>query len=162
AKKLREEMPDLRIIFGGYALEGAPGAIVAKAFPWIDTIVFGDGEEQIVELAREVVDGARYTNPFALGKLRIAKRVDITRSPVPEYSDWFADIENLAKERSVQIKSKGLPVETSRGCWWGQVKHCVFCGIDEDTLKYRYKPAGDTLAMLNTLRERYGDYVFRF
>ncbi len=29
-------------------------------------------------------------------------------------------------------------------------------------MKYRYKPAGDTLAMLEVLRARHGDYAFRF
>lgn len=162
AKQLKEQAPDLRIVLGGYALEGDPGATVAKAFPWIDAIVVGDGEEQIIDLAREAADDSRSINLSGPGKLRIAKRVDITKSPVPEYADWFSDIEELAKERSVQIKPKALPVESSRGCWWGEIKHCVFCGIDEETLKYRYKPAGDTLAMLDTLRTRHGDYLFRF
>jgi len=162
AKKLRQQVPDLRIILGGYALEGDPGTTVVKAFPWIDTVVVGDGEEQIVELAHEAVGGSRPINLLTSGKQRIAKRVDIAKSPVPDYANWFADIEDLAEERSVRIKPKALPIESSRGCWWGQVKHCVFCGIDEETLKYRHKPADDTLAMLDVLRARHGDYLFRF
>jgi ribosomal peptide maturation radical SAM protein 1 len=55
-----------------------------------------------------------------------------------------------------------LPVESSRGCWWGQRKHCVFCGIDDLTLKFRFKPAHKTLGMLRSMRARYGDHPFRF
>jgi ribosomal peptide maturation radical SAM protein 1 len=159
--KLKQRAPDLRIVLGGYALEGEPGATVAKAFPWIDSIVVGDGEEEIVEIARETF-GRCSGKVFSCGRLRVAKRINIAESPDPEYDDWFADIEDLARERSVQITPEVLPIESSRGCWWGQVKHCVFCGIDEETLKYRYKPPGKTLAMLESLRTKHGDHTFRF
>jgi ribosomal peptide maturation radical SAM protein 1 len=162
ARRLKEHRPDLQIALGGYALAGDPGTVVANAFPWIDTIVMGDGEEEIVALAREASHSSRRKNLLTTSKVRTARNVDISRSPVPDYSDWFDDIEDLAEECSVRIRPKALPVESSRGCWWGQVKHCTFCGIDEETLKYRFKPAADTLAMLDTLRERHGDYLYRF
>jgi ribosomal peptide maturation radical SAM protein 1 len=162
AKKLKERTSGIRIVLGGYALEGDPGALVAKAFPWIDTIVVGDGEEEIVALSREAIDGVSSANSLGAPKLRVAKRVDIRDSPIPDYTDWFNDIERFSEERSVRIKPNVLPIESSRGCWWGQVKHCVFCGIDEETLKYRYKPASEVLAMLETLTSKYGEYLYRF
>jgi len=58
AKKLKLESSEIRIALGGYALEGDPGANIAQSFPWVDNIVIGDGEEAIVELARESFAGS--------------------------------------------------------------------------------------------------------
>jgi ribosomal peptide maturation radical SAM protein 1 len=52
-----------------------------------------------------------------------------------------------------------LPVESSRGCWWGQKHHCVFCGIDDETLKYRSKNAEAVFELLSHMRDRYGEHV---
>ena len=60
---------------------------------------------------------------------------------MPDFDDWFDAVERLSAESKIQINTKTLPVEGSRGCWWGQRQHCVFCGIDEETLKYRHKEA---------------------
>ncbi len=32
-----------------------------------------------------------------------------------------------------------VPYETSRGCWWGQKKHCTFCGLNPLGMNYRAK-----------------------
>lgn len=163
AKLLKDRVPKLPIVLGGYALEGSPGVTVASSFPWIDAIVLGDGEEAIVELAR----AAREGKPLAAGcgqrsKLIRTDKIDMDTSPVPDYSDWFEGLAELQAMDHIQIRKRVLPVESSRGCWWGQVKHCVFCGIDEETLKYRHKSPAKTLEMLRELRERYGEVVFRF
>ncbi len=186
AKILKSRSPDIPIAMGGYAIEGPPGDVVANAFPWIDYIVRGDGEETICDLARqassspaptrsEVFAGTpitvqRYLDGGAL-PLPVTKPtrsirstpIDLNTSPTPTYTDWFADVETLRKEHKISIRTKTLPVESSRGCWWGQYQHCVFCGIDEETLKYRSKSPEAVLEMLHDLRHRYGENVcFRF
>ena len=47
AKRLKEHRHNLSVVFGGYALQGPPGETIAQAFPWIDIIVLGDGENAI-------------------------------------------------------------------------------------------------------------------
>ena len=69
-------------------------------------------------------------------------------SPMPDYGDWFEEVQRLALRHRIEVRTEVLPVEASRGCWWGQHAHCIFCGIDEEALKYRYKPSGAVLAML--------------
>jgi ribosomal peptide maturation radical SAM protein 1 len=89
--------------------------------------------------------------------------VNLLTSPSPDYDDWFADLEMLRTEHKVKVKTSSLLVETSRGCWWGATKHCVFCGIDEETLRYRQKPPQQVLEMLREMRTRYGpEMVLRF
>lgn len=163
ARRLKQAAPDTVVVLGGYALEGPPGVTVAQAFPWIDLVVLGDGEQAIVELAQDVLAGRDVgARANASARIMTAARIELETSPEPDYDDWFSDLEQLATTAKIRINTKALPVESSRGCWWGQKQHCIFCGIDDETLKYRQKTAPRTLAMLAAVHERYGDHIFRF
>lgn len=166
AKLIKAQSPDTMIVLGGYALEGEPGEQVMKAFPWIDGVARGDGENVIAAIARASVgEGVISSIPGMLchGAAPIPQQnIDMRASPEPDYDDWFTNILALKTDTDIEIRTGALPVESSRGCWWGQHKHCVFCGIDDETLKFRFKPAAQTINMLASVRDRYGDYPFRF
>lgn len=162
ARTLKDLDPGLSVVLGGYALEGPPGDAVAAAFPFVDWVVLGDGEDTIVTLAEAVVGRDPQATRPPRGVIRSPK-VNLTTSPTPDYDDWFAGLDVLHHEHKVRVKTSSLLVESSRGCWWGATKHCVFCGIDEETLRYRQKPPGQILGILRELRGRYGqDMVLRF
>ena len=173
ATLLRERRPELLLVCGGYALEGPPGVEVISAFPQIDAVAVGDGEPMIGALARASVEHtALHEIPGVLtreqpyGKPRT--KFDIQKSPEPDYSDWYRDLAALRARDRITIRTTVLPVESSRGCWWGQKHHCVFCGIDEESLKYRSKSAESVLTLLSNIQSRYGpgvpmrfsDYIF--
>ncbi|MFG3257217.1 RiPP maturation radical SAM C-methyltransferase [Streptomyces sp. NPDC048172] len=180
ATAVKRRDPDITVVFGGYALEGPPGTEVVKAFPCVDHLVVGDGEEEIVRLARWALGqgpaasgpgGAQpgaspgtspSAPPGAPPRIIRARKVPLDDSPVPDYSDWYRDLAALEAAHSIRIGTEVLPVESSRGCWWGQTKHCVFCGIDDETLQYRFKDPGLVLGMLDELRARHGNVTFRF
>ena len=161
SKHLKERDPAVRIAFGGYALTGSTGQTVSKSFPWVDIVCDGEGEEAIVCLAREMSNCSNKNLNSGL-KIIFPKRINVEDSPAPDYSDWFKELDTIREEAKIEIRTKTLGVESSRGCWWGQHKHCVFCGIDDETLKYRFKSSNTTLKMLRDLRAEYGDHVFRF
>jgi len=162
ARTLKDMDSGLSVVLGGYALEGPPGNTVAAALPFIDWVVQGDGEEAIVMLAEATIDRTPQAKRPPRGIIRSPK-VNLTMSPIPDYDDWFAGLETLRSEHKVQVKTSSLLVESSRGCWWGATKHCVFCGIDEETLRYRQKPPEQVIGMLRELRGRYGkEIVLRF
>ena len=50
-----------------------------------------------------------------------------------------------------------VPVETSRGCWWGQKNHCVFCSENGDNLRYRMKSPDRIVSELIRLSQLYPD-----
>jgi len=152
AKILKEYDPSLFIVFGGYALEDTAGKTVANAFPYIDLIVQGEGEEIIVQIAEHIINAKPFRKP--LNKIIKTPRINLETSPAPDYTDWFEEINLLYETDKIKINTVVLPVESSRGCWWGQVKHCVFCGIDEETLKYTQKSAETTINMLRELRKK--------
>jgi ribosomal peptide maturation radical SAM protein 1 len=167
AKIIVERDPSVSIVLGGYALEGPPGREVLKAFDFVDAVVLGDGEPVITELARRSATAAGFEGlpGCATGArpepARPAVRAILDTVPTPDFDDWFDELAAL-RDEGIDIRNRVLPIESSRGCWWGQTKHCIFCGIDEETLRYRSKSSETVLEMLFELRERYGEKTFRF
>jgi ribosomal peptide maturation radical SAM protein 1 len=187
AYKIRERLPAVTIALGGYGLMGPVAREVLRCFPWIDAVCLGEGEPAIVELARASVGQQplagipniltrdtrepELVDPRDIRNLRLAVRepiptrtgpISIDESPVPSFDDYFADLDELNRAQQVEIEFDTLPVETSRGCWWGQKHHCVFCGIDDETMQYRARSPENTIAMLDELSRRYGVRSFRF
>jgi len=160
ATRIRQAAPGIRIMLGGYALQRPVADTVARAFPWIDAIALGDGERIVAPLVRELMDPSYNCTDHPV--VRDGTKADMASVPLPDYDDWFAQLRSLANGDKVDIRTKVLPVESSRGCWWGERNHCVFCGIDDDSLAYRYKSPEATLQMLRSLRDRYGEHTFRF
>lgn len=166
AKAIKAASPDVLIVLGGYAVQGAPGEEVLKAFPWVDAIARGDGEDAILKLAAasvgqfplEEIDGVLVRGAPA----RPNRNVSLEKSPDPDYADWFDDVARLKDQAQVKVVTGTLPVESSRGCWWGQHSHCVFCGIDDETLKFRHKSAERAYDMLENMHATYGDLEYRF
>jgi ribosomal peptide maturation radical SAM protein 1 len=172
AKFIKHHSPDTLIVFGGYALEGPVGPQILRCFPFVDVVALGEGEEQIVALADASIDRTALARiPGLLYRaedgsmqqtMRAATLIDLDTSPTPNYDDWFANLQALERAQQIKIDTDFLPVESSRGCWWGQVSHCVFCGIDDDTMRYRAKTPSRMLETLRELLERYNVRTFRF
>lgn len=171
AQRIRKVRPDLRLVFGGYALQEPVGPHLQMAFPELmDIVAYGDGEPTLVPLYEAALgkrslaevpnisylgeDGRLLRTPALAGRLE--------ESPTPDFDDFFRQRDELEADHKVRIAVPSVPVESSRGCWWGQKSHCVFCGIDDETMKYRVKPPEQVLADLDALNERYGVLNFRF
>jgi ribosomal peptide maturation radical SAM protein 1 len=172
ASLIKRRYPDKLIVLGGYALENPCGPQIMRSFPFVDVVVFGEGEDRITSLAEASVDRGRLsTIPGIMyrdqdGEIHstapCASKVNLDESPVPDYDDFMADVERLNAEEMVEIAIQILPVESSRGCWWGEVSHCIFCGIDDETMRYRFKSPARVKEMLAELTRRYGCNYFRF
>ena len=168
---LKQHAPNKLIALGGYAARSPTGETVMRAFSCIDAICTGEGEPTIEELARASVGGLPLSEvPNILyrradGNICTSKSappVDMNSNPVPNYDDFFADVKMLSELHQVEVEADYLPIENSRGCWWGQTKHCVFCGIHDDDLTYRSRDGTRTLNIMDSLADRYGFSTFRF
>jgi ribosomal peptide maturation radical SAM protein 1 len=172
AQLVKQRCPEKLVALGGYAVREPTASAVLRAFGWVDVVCTGEGEPVIVPLARAAAgecalsevpsivhrgpgrDDLRSTPPAPL--------VDLAHSPTPDYDDFHVDVADLSARERVDIAVTRLPVENSRGCWWGQIRHCVFCGIHDDDLRYRTKPAPVALRTMEDLAGRYGVAAFRF
>jgi ribosomal peptide maturation radical SAM protein 1 len=72
--------------------------------------------------------------------------------PYPDFDDYFDRIRR--SPLSYQLDPLFF-FETSRGCWWGQQRHCAFCGLNGRCLTYRSKSPQRVVAELRHLADRY-------
>ncbi|MBC8166482.1 MAG: RiPP maturation radical SAM protein 1 [Bryobacteraceae bacterium] len=171
AKLIREKCPDKMIVLGGYAVRSPTAEALMRSFPWVDAICAGEGENVIGELARasaglkplaDVQGIFVRSGDGSVHATSAPPSVDMNSSPFPNYDDFYQDLRDLAERDQVTIEVERLPIENSRGCWWGAKHHCTFCGIHDDDMAFRSRDAGRVLECMDTLSARYNIRHFRF
>ncbi len=154
------------VIFGGSNCEGIMGYSMLKLFPWIDYVCCGEGDKVFLDFVEGVVAGNNAKVPGIVG--RNGDHLDqfstpppvrnMDDLPVPEFEDYFQDLRTLNLE---ELMSPRLAIETSRGCWWGEISHCTFCGLNGLTMKYRGKTADRLFKELDDLLQKWGPHTFQ-
>lgn len=172
ASRVKALEPGVLVAFGGYAVRPPTAEMLLDSFPWIDAICVGEGEPTILPLAvasaaprRDLSGVPNLYSRDASGSVQIGPRAPLIAMdsvPAPDFDDFFADIQELRAQHGVEVAIDRLPLENSRGCWWGATHHCVFCGISDDDMGYRARSAESALAILAQVSERYGFEEFRF
>jgi len=164
AKLIKEAKPNVFIVLGGYAVNGIIGQQLMKSFPFIDCVAFGAGEYLIENLAKSStnkillhdIPNIMYRKEEDIMCMTKKKYdFDINDSPCPNYDDFLSDINDLSIHQKVDISWEIIPIQNSRGCWWGEKHHCVFCGIEEQFIKYYYKKSDIVLSNILELYEKY-------
>ena len=147
AAALKRLRPDLPIVMGGANCDGPMGAAIHRNFPQIDLVVRGEGERPVRELAEALTGGRRmqdvtslcwrddagesHTNPY------LATMTPGHQIPVATMRPFF-DAVDTSPIRP-WINGLSLRLETSRGCWWGEKRHCTFCGLNGGGMTFRSK-----------------------
>src|SRR5213593_1948326 len=57
AKLIKDFYPSVKIVFGGANYDGEMGLEHLRAFPWIDCVVIGEGEEVFPPLVKQILEG---------------------------------------------------------------------------------------------------------
>lgn len=165
ARRLKAALPEVPIVFGGANLEGMMGVETARRFPFVDAVVSGEGDLVFPELVRRTLAGESLAGLQGVraregtaddGAAERPANAPIVRAmddlPYPDYDDYLRQFRRTRLARSWIPNS---PLETSRGCWWGERSHCTFCGLNGATLTFRSKSAPRALAELEWLGRRY-------
>lgn len=169
AKLIKDLYPDVRIVFGGANFDGEMGLEHFRAFPWIDYVVVGEGEDVFPALVRQVLDGREDNLPKGVvyrraGQIRYEPNQglfsDFQRTGPPDYDDYFRQLAELGIESSRGL-DRILLYEGSRGCWWGEKHHCTFCGLNAQSMKFRAKSPAQVAQELDALSRRYDATRFR-
>jgi ribosomal peptide maturation radical SAM protein 1 len=143
------------------------GESLLRAFPEIDFVVNGEGEIPLLRLVKGLSKGSENrTGPEGPGLLtrgsgspegfsQIGQLDDL---PAPDYTDYFENLKTLSEPKRFLPR---LPVEMSRGCWWGratlpqQSKGCAFCNLNLQWQGYRSKSLGKVVREIDSLTDRY-------
>lgn len=153
-KEIKKRVPDIKIVIGGSSCSGNMGKSLLDTFQEIDYAIQGEGELPLYYLisclskSEEVGDypGIISRSHHDTG---ISQIKDLNELPTPDYSDYFKQARIIAQKMLFQIK---LPVEISRGCWWGR---CRFCNLNIQWKGYRSKSSKKIIDELKNLSARY-------
>jgi len=161
AKRLKEDTPELLVVFGGANCEGVMGIELIRQFPFIDAVVSGEGELIFPLLVKRGLLGERFDDlqgVYTRGNIGVngyhsnAPSVrNMDALPFPEFDDFFKQWECAGLEAG----SPKLLFETSRGCWWGEKHHCTFCGLNGLTMSFRSKSAQRAIEEIEYLTRKY-------
>ncbi len=152
------------LVYGGANFDSDMGLEYAQKLPWLDYVVAGEGDVTFPALLRDIADGRevqlpnvhRHGAPPADAPNNRLGPAGMNDLPLPVYEDYFAALDRFGRDEVLVPKDPiRLPIEFSRGCWWGHKHHCTFCGLNALGMEFRAKSGSRALDELATLVNRY-------
>lgn len=146
AAAIRRHHPAVKIAFGGSNFEWPMGSVYMELFPFIDYISVNEADDTFPDLCTNLARGVtdvpagllcRTADGSIGGGPRTTPFTRMDALPIPCYDDYRA----ATHRRGLVDRPRDIPVEGSRGCWWGEKHHCTFCGFSDETLTFRAKSA---------------------
>lgn len=167
AQVLKRHAPELKIVVGGANCEGPMGPALLRAFECFDVAVRGEAERVLAPLIESMLDRAPIPRLpglcFRDGERVIEipvvhdARTAMDDVPVPDFDEYF---DRLARGELAHQILPQIPFETARGCWWGMVSHCTFCGLNGMEMAFRSKSPQRVLDEVAFQAQRHGSLDF--
>ena len=141
ARRLKQRFPRLLIAFGGALCAEDLGRSLLEVFPFVDVVINREGERPLAALVEALRKG-RAPKDLPGIFYRNGKKIDgggedvlsPEEIPSPIYEDYFRELAALPPEKRF---FPVIPLEASRGCWWGR---CHFCNLNLQWRGYRRRP----------------------
>jgi ribosomal peptide maturation radical SAM protein 1 len=168
AQRIKSAHPSVIIVFGGSNMEGIMGDELARAFSFVDFVISGEGDAAFPLLLASLRGektlpgsecGASIAGSKVIGNAPVRSFQTLDDLPTPNYKEFF----ERAKTLNIAVDyapSWCLPIESSRGCWWGQKHHCTFCGLNGASMSYRAKSPSKVLEEMEQLSTAYHTLKF--
>ena len=169
ARRLKRRYPHLVTVFGGANFDGGMGLELLRTVESVDLVVTGEADSSFPRLLRALAAGAdpatvpgvsRRAGDEIVGTAPEPPTQDLDALPAPDYREYFERADRLGLLPPGGRREVWLPIETSRGCWWGAKHHCTFCGLNGTTMQFRAKSPRRVLEELAQLAGRH--HSFRF
>jgi ribosomal peptide maturation radical SAM protein 1 len=159
ARMIRQGHPSVKIAVGGANFEGPMGRVYFDLFPEIDFVSTGEADVSFPLLCENLAQGLAAVPKGILHRRRASGEEDAVATgpisldllPVPDYDDFFSVFTKMFPSSRQAI----VPLEASRGCWWGEKHHCTFCGLNGETMAFRRKDWRRVAWEAAFLEERY-------
>lgn len=160
AKSIRAALPNARIVLGGPQVSSVARETM-EAYPFVDAVVVGEGEQTLVELCQSGFDPAALARVSGLVYRRDATVVetvsrplvtDLDTLPFPDYS-----LVRLADYAALPGVDFAPSVEAGRGCPF----RCTFCSTKSMWAQtFRIKSPARLLAEMEALHAASGHAYF--
>jgi len=178
ARMIRERYPQVLLAAGGANFEAEMGRPYMEHFDFLDFVSTGEADESLPRLCcnlRDLKEGR--TDELvvppgflyrAAGEIRSTPRrgcaVVLDDLPTPDYDTYFRVARSGADGSMTPADPVAywLPIEASRGCWWGEKSHCSFCGLNGEGMEFRKKSWQRVIAESEELTSRYGELALQF
>ena len=168
ANHVKARWPDKLIVLGGANCDGEMGLALAEWFPFVDYVFSGEVDHVFPEFIRRLDEGLPVAalpgihfhdasgNPVSGPPPRPVD--DMNGLPIPDFDDFVAERKRFGLYKDGELC---LPLESSRGCWWGAKHHCIFCGLNANGMAYRQKDHERFEREVKSIVDRYGTrYLF--
>jgi ribosomal peptide maturation radical SAM protein 1 len=168
ARAVKARSPSTRVVFGGACFHAGMGWELFRKVPWIDAVSLGEADDIVVDLFKKLADGQP---PAGLQGIcyrtsdgavvqgpphRPVSAAVLESVPDPDFDDFMGDLKSGGLVNHPKaIERVFLPFESSRGCWWGEKRQCVFCGLNAEGMTYRRKSAARMRRQFENYLERY-------
>jgi ribosomal peptide maturation radical SAM protein 1 len=169
ARRIKVAHPSVLTLFGGANMDAGMGVAWMRSAPWIDLALRGEADRSFVRLLDGLRDGddlapiagivGRNDDGIVVTGAEPEAVEDLDESPVPDYREFFARAADLGLVPAHAAHLVDVPFEAARGCWWGQKRHCTFCGLNGSTMTFRSKSAKRVIDELDTLAVRHGTFT---
>ncbi len=165
AQALKEIAPSATIAFGGSTCAPQVAQSLLNTFADLDYAIIGEGEQPLLGLCEHLAGhGPLPHQALTAGKTshlqptaeKCGQIHNLDQLPTPDYDDYFHEMQHHFAATPFIPE---LPVEFSRGCWWGK---CAFCNLNLQWQGYRAKSADRMLTEVKTLTQRYQSLDFTF
>ncbi len=152
ARKIKEQSPETKVLLGGSSVSGPMGKEILKAFYFVDFVISGEGEIPLYEICQKLKKKKTIEKSFFQENCQVDS---LDSLPPPDYDDFFNELNELGTGGINPV----LPLEASRGCWWGR---CAFCNLNLQWKGYRSKSPKRISKEVDFLSKRYGQIDFAF
>jgi ribosomal peptide maturation radical SAM protein 1 len=162
AKCIKDRWPGKITVFGGANCDGEMGRALIESFPFLDYVFSGEVDYSFPEFLDSIHQGKsvghipgllyRTSEGHVAEGPKAEPVTDMNGLPIPDFDDYVAERKKLGLFKPEDLC---LPLESSRGCWWGAKAHCTFCGLNANGMGYRQKEYERFRGEVETVVERY-------
>ena len=150
---IKKTDPNVITIIGGALCEAEMAEGILSLNTSIDYVFSGEGETTFPSFVKQVLDGGLPKEKIIYGQ----DVTDLDTILLPNYRDYFNQIEKFHPSRASNKNASGLPFEISRGCRYGK---CTFCGLNGKRNLFRAKSPNAVIQDLKALVKRHGINFF--
>ncbi|HEX6901850.1 MAG TPA: RiPP maturation radical SAM C-methyltransferase [Thermoanaerobaculia bacterium] len=166
ARMIRQHHPRVKIAVGGANFEGAMGRVYFDLFPEIDFAAIGEADASFPRLCENLARGIAAVPKGILHRqegngeqeAEAVGPVPMDSLPAPDYDEFFSVLARTFPASRPAV----VMLEASRGCWWGEKRHCTFCGLNGATMAFRRKDWRRVDWEAAFLAERYRPELLQF